>query len=341
MTGPPGSAEHLRNLLVGHIPVQLACAMAGLRLADLLADGPMTVDELSTAAKARPDLLRRLLRGLADIGLVTVDLDDRVSATELGALLRSGTTGSMRDLALYRGGPSYTSWGKLEHTVRTGDPAFEAALGAPFFSYMRDHPEDGAAFEGGMTRLSLDVIDEVLARYDFSAATRILDVGGGRGHFAAAVLEAYPQVEGAVLDVPERIDAANEYLRGRGLGDRSVAIGGDFLDAVPEGYDLHILKWILHDWNDASCRQLLAHCRAALPADGRLLVVELLLPDGAAADRRLHPAIQTDLFMLVNFADSRERSLDEYSRLLGDSGFALAQAIALPSSFSILDFRPQ
>jgi len=340
MTGPAGSAEYLRNLLVGHIPVQLACAMAGLRLADLLADGPMTVDELSAAAKARPDLLRRLVRGLADIGLVTLEDDDRVSATEMGALLRSGTAGSMRELALYRGGPSYTSWGKLEHTVRTGEPAFEAALGAPFFSYMRDHPEDGAAFDGGMTRLSLDIIDEALARYDFSVARRILDVGGGRGHFAAAVLEAHPQLEGAVLDLPERIGAADAYLRGRGLGERCAAIGGNFFDSVPVGYDVHILKWILHDWNDASCRQLLAQCRAALPADGRLLVVELLLPDGAAADGRLRPAIQTDLFMLVNFADSRERSLDEYERLLGDCGFALEQAIALPSSFSVLDFRP-
>lgn len=340
MTGPGGSAEYLRNLLVGHIPVQLACAMAGLGLADLLADGPMTVDELSAAAKARPDLLRRLVRGLADIGLVTLEDDDRVSATEMGALLRSGTAGSMRDLALYRGGPSYTSWGKLEHTVRTGEPAFEAALGAPFFSYMRDHPEDGAAFDGGMTRLSLDIIDEALARYDFSVARRILDVGGGRGHFAAAVLEAHPQLEGAVLDLPERIGAADAYLRGRGLGERCAAIGGNFFDSVPVGYDVHILKWILHDWNDASCRQLLAQCRAALPADGRLLVVELLLPDGAAADGRLRPAIQTDLFMLVNFADSRERSLDEYERLLGDCGFALEQAIALPSSFSVLDFRP-
>jgi hypothetical protein len=340
MTGPAGSAEYLRNLLVGHIPVQLACAMAGLGLADLLADGPMTVDELSAAAKARPDLLRRLVRGLADIGLVTLEDDDRVSATEMGALLRSGTAGSMRDLALYRGGPSYTSWGKLEHTVRTGEPAFEAALGAPFFSYMRDHPEDGAAFDGGMTRLSLDIIDEALARYDFSVARRILDVGGGRGHFAAAVLEAHPQLEGAVLDLPERIGAADAYLRGRGLGERCAAIGGNFFDTVPVGYDVHILKWILHDWNDASCRQLLAQCRAALPADGRLLVVELLLPDGAAADGRLRPAIQTDLFMLVNFADSRERSLDEYERLLGDCGFALEQATALPSSFSVLDFRP-
>ncbi|HEX4626366.1 MAG TPA: hypothetical protein VH231_18110 [Solirubrobacteraceae bacterium] len=86
MTGPPGPAEHRRNPLVGHIPVQLASAMAGLRLADLLADGPMTVDELSAAADARPDLLRRLVRGLVDIGLVTLDRDDVASTTEMGAL---------------------------------------------------------------------------------------------------------------------------------------------------------------------------------------------------------------------------------------------------------------
>jgi hypothetical protein len=144
-----------------------------------------------------------------------------------------------------------------------------------------------------------------------------------------------------VLDLPERIEAADEYPRGRGLGERCVAIGATPSTRSPWATRLHILKWILHDWNDASCRRLLAQCRAALSADGRLLVVELLLPDGAAADGRLRPAIQTDLFMLVNFADSRERSLDEYERMLGDCGFALEQAIALPSSFSVLDFRPQ
>ena len=236
MTGPAGSAEYLRNLLVGHIPVQLACAMAGLRLADLLADGPMTVDELSAAANARPDLLRRLLRGLADIGLVTLDRDDRVSATEMGALLRSGMTGSECGTSPCTAGarPARLLGQARAPRCAPATLAFEAALGAPFFSYMRDHPEDGAAFDGGMTRLSLDIIDETLARCDFSVATRILaDVGGGRGHFAAAVLEAYPQLDGAVLDLPERIDAANEYLRGRGLGERCVAIGGDFFDSSP------------------------------------------------------------------------------------------------------------
>ena len=167
----------------------------------------MTVDELSAAANARPDLLRRLLRGLADIGLVTLDRDDRVSATEMGALLRSGMHRVDAGPRPVPRGPVLHLLGKLEHTVRTGDPAFEAALGAPFFSYMRDHPEDGAAFDGGMTRLSLDIIDETLARCRHSPSPRTSWTSArGRGHFAAAVLEAYPQLDGAVLDLPERIE---------------------------------------------------------------------------------------------------------------------------------------
>ena len=341
MTGPAGSAEYLRNLLVGHVPVQLAYAMARLRLADLLADGPMTVDDLrhrrqgptghAAPATARPGRL----------GLVTLDRDDWVSLTEMGALLRSGTPGSLRDLALYRGGQSYASWGELEHTVRTGDAAFDAAHGAAFFSYLRDHPEAGAAFDGRMTGLSLDIIDETVARYDFSAATHILDVGGGRGHFAAAVLDAYPQLDGAVLDLPERIEAADEYLRGRGLGERCVAIGGNFFDSVPvrlrpphpQVDPPRLERRVVPEAAGAVSR---GAARRRSAARGRAAAA-----DGAATDGRLRPAIQTDLFMLVNFADARERSLDEYERLLGDSGFALEQAIALPSSFSVLEFRPQ
>jgi O-methyltransferase domain len=165
-------------------------------------------------------------------------------------------------------------------------------------------------------------------------------VGGGRGHFAAAVLEAHPELEGTVFDVPEVADGAREHLLESDLGDRIAAIGGSFFEALPSGYDLHILKWILHDWNDESCLKLLAACRAALPEHGRLVVVEHLLPDAVPASGRLHPAIAMDLVMLVNFADARERTLDEYEQLLAGGGFVLEDVVPLPSGFSILDCRP-
>lgn len=340
MTVTVGSRRRLVEMLHGYVPVQLVYVMARLRLAELLSEGPRTVKELSFLTRTQPHMMPRLVRGLAGMGLVAIEADGRVSLTELGAHLDGGARGSLRDLALHRGGESFRAWGKLEHAVRTGESGFEAAHGDPFFSYLRNNPEAGAAFDGTMARLSDGVVREALEHYDFGAATRILDVGGGRGHFAAAVLEEHPQLEGAVFDVPEVAESAEEHLRERGLADRSVAVGGSFFEALPADYDLHILKWILHDWNDESCQRILAACRAALPGDGRLLIVEQLLPEEVPDTGPLHPAIAMDLIMLVNFADARERYLGEYEELLDSTGFALHEVVSLPSGFSILDCRP-
>jgi O-methyltransferase domain len=331
--------ERLIGLLSGYMPVQLAYVMTRLELADLLGGGSLTVEELSTATDTRPDLLRRLLRGLAGVGLVGLGTGDRVSLTEMGALLGARTPGSLRDLALHRGGEAFAAWRELEHAVRTGESAFEAAHGDRFFDYLRRNPDAGAAFDGTMARLSDRVVDEAVAGYDFGTAARILDVGGGRGHFVAAVLEAHPELQGAVFDVPEVAGAACAHLRARGLGDRSLAIGGNFFERVPAGYDLHVLKWILHDWNDEDCRVLLSACRAALPDNGRLLVVEQLLPEAVSVNGALHPAVAMDLTMLVNFAEARERHLREYEDLLAAGGFTVHEVVPLPSGFSILDCR--
>jgi orsellinic acid C2-O-methyltransferase len=332
--------ERLMGLLSGFMPFQLAYVMARLELADLLDGSSLTVGELSSATGTRPDMMRRLLRGLAGIGLVGLRAGDRVSLTEMGALLGSGSAGSVRDIALHRGGEAFAAWGELEHAVRTGKSAFEEAHGRPFFDYLRNNPAAGEAFDGAMARLSDRVVAEAVEDYDFATASRVLDVGGGRGHFVATVLEAHPELAGAVFDVPEVAEAASEHLHARGLGDRCHAIGGSFLESVPAGYDLHILKWILHDWDDDACRELLAACRRALPDDGRLLVVEQLLPDAVPDSGALHPAVAMDLVMLVIFADARERHLHEYEHLLAGSGFAVHDVVPLPSGFSIIEARP-
>jgi O-methyltransferase domain len=141
--------------------------------------------------------------------------------------------------------------------------------------------------------------------------------------------------------VPEVAEAASDYLRRRGLGGRCVAVGGSFFDALPDGYDVHLLKWILHEWDDDACRELLLQCRAALPEAGRLLVVEQLLPETVPDSGALHPAIAMDLIMLVNFVEARERYLHEYTQLLDAAGLALERVVELPSGFSILDCRPR
>jgi hypothetical protein len=333
--------ERLTAMIFGFLPAQLVYVMARLRVADLAADGPLTIDEISSATDTRPDMLLRVMRGLQGLGLVGVESDGRISVTEIGALLGSDAAGSMLSVALHGGAEAYQAWGKLEHTVRTGEPAFEAVFGEPFFSYLRSHPEAGASFDGMMSQLSRRVIAAAVADYDFSAMSRVLDVGGGLGHFVAAVLTAYPELQGAVFDVPEVAEAAANHLARTDAADRCVAIGGDFFKSLPAGFDVHLLKWILHDWNDDSCRKLLKVCQAALPDHGRLLVVERLLPKKITTSSPLDPAIGMDLGMLVNFGDARERYLEEYEELVGSCGLAVHEVIGLPSGFSVLDCRPR
>ena len=342
--GSPGNAQveaqqRLTMLIFGFQPAQLVHVMTRLGLADLLAGGPMSIDALGLATQTRPDLLARVMRGLQGLGLVTVDPDARVAVTEMGALLSADAPGSMRHIALHGGTENYHAWGRLEHTLRTGQPAFEAAFGEPFFTYLRGHPEAGDTFNQMMTQFSRGVIAEVAASYDFATVSRVLDIGGGLGHLSAAVLTANPHLHGAVFDVPEVAAAAANQLAGTGLADRCVAIGGDFFEALPSNFDAHLVKWVLHDWNDDSCRQILHVCRTALPDHGRLLVVERLLSKTSKSGLA-DPAIAMDLSMLINFADARERSQDEYHALLTSCGFTIHQVVQLPSSgFSILDCR--
>ena len=332
--------ERLTALIFGIVPAQLVYLMARLRLADLVADGPMTIEELSFATQTRPDMLLRVMRGLQGLGLV-VESGRRISVTEMGALLGSDAAGSLRDVAMHAGAEAYKAWGELEHTVRTGEPAFEIAFGESFFSYLRSHPEAGASFDGMMSQLSRRVVAAAVAAYDFSDVSQVLDVGGGLGHFVAAVLTGYPHLRGAVFDVPEVAEEAANYLRRTDVADRCIAVGGSFFESLPAGFDVLLLKWILHDWNDESCRKLLTICRAALPDHGRLLVVERLLPKEISTSIPLNPAIAMDLGMLVNFGDARERYLEEYQELLGSCGFTVHEVIALPSGFSLLDCRPR
>jgi hypothetical protein len=335
-------AERLSGLVFGYMPAQLVHVMARLGLADVLVDQQISVEELSVSVGAETDMMRRLLRGLAGLGLVELAPDDRVSLTEMGGFLAAEHPASMRSTALHAGGESFRAWTELEHGVRTGAAPFQAAHGDSFFEFLRKNPAAGAAFDGMMSQLSRRVIREAVATYEFEGASRILDVAGGRGHFVAAVLGAHPDLRGAVFDVPEAVPEARVFIAGKGLSDRCEVIGGSFFDAVPTGFDVHILKWILHDWNDAACQNILENCRAALPEHGHVLVVEQLLPDTVTAGSGLHPAVAMDLNMLVNFGDARERTLQEYESLLAGGGLVIDRVIELPfSRFSILDCRPE
>ncbi len=314
---PLRPALALRRLVNGFQVTQAIHVAAVLGIADLLADGPRTSDDLAAAAGVHPGALYRLLRALAGAGVFREEADRSFALTELGACLRADAPESVGAWAAFVGEPyQWQAWGALLHSVRTGENAFRHVHGTDSWTYRARHPELSASFDRAMTDLSRQVSAAVLAVYDFGRFARIVDVGGGNGAFLAAILARYPMVHGVLFDQPHVVSGAGSILAAAGVADRCKIAGGSFFEAVPEGGDAYILKAILHDWEDAPSVQILRTCRQAMVDGTSLLIVERELGEpNQSPDAKF-----SDLNMLVG-PMGQERTPDEYAALFAAAGF--------------------
>jgi len=309
--------------------------VAKLRIADLLADGPQTADELARETKTHGPTLYRLLRMLAAVGVFAEQADGRFALTPMGEYLRTGVQGSLRGIADYCGSDwSWRAWGQLLESVRTGRTAFDQVFGEPVFDYLAKHPEESAVFNEGMTGFSSSIAPAVAEAYDFATFKTIVDIGGGHGVLLRTILAANPAVNGIVFDAPHVAAGAAPALLAAGLSERCRAVGGDFFQSVPAG-DAYLLKHIIHDWPDDKATTILRNCRQQVSPGGKLLLVELVLAPGNEAD--LGKIL--DLEMLV-IASGQERTEAEYRELLAGAGWRLTQVIATKSPARIVEAVP-
>jgi SAM-dependent methyltransferase len=336
-TVEPGDDDRSRRLLrlfMGPWLARAAAAACELGVVDRIGAGFASCAEIAADLDLHPDHLLRLLRLLAGLDLVREERD-RFELTPTGRLLRTEDPSSLRDLGLlYTSDLFLGAWGGLAAAVRTGDQAFRAVHGRDVFSHLADHPDDAALFHAGMSvgsSFAAGLPDAV----DLSAARRVVDVGGGDGSRLAEVLRAHPHLHGVLFERPDVLPAAERRLAPYVAEGRCTAIGGDFLREVPAGGDVYVLCRVLHNWDDASCRALLANCRAAMRPDGRLLVVERVIPDGA------HPwlSLAFDVQMMVMTA-GRERTAAEYDALLRPAGLHTREIRDLAAEMRVLVAAP-
>jgi len=307
---------------------------AELGLADRVGTEPRNIGDLANESGAHPATLYRLLRALAAFGIFTLHDDATVSHSQRSLLLRNESKPTLHHAAMYRTMPSnWTLWGKLAHTIRTGEPAFEATFGVPNFEYLKQHPEEAKLFNSFMQFSPDDRQSAVVDAYDFSAIATIVDVGGGNGGLVVALLQKYPHLRAVLLDQENAVSGADKVLGP--LISRCTVEAGDFFVGAPAGHDAYILSQILHDWSDEQCLRILAVCRAAMRADSRLLVVERVL--GLDADPIDY---LSDIEMMLLFPGASERTLAEYAQLFSAAGFASPRLLRTRSPFSILETRP-
>lgn len=329
-------AADLQRLVNGYQVSQAISVAATLGIADLLKDGPRTSDDLAAAAGAHPRALYRLLRALAAVGVFHEHHDQRFSLAPIGEFLRSDAAGSSAPWAAQIGRQYFwQAWGDLLHSVRTGENAFRHQHGTDVWTYRSTRPEDNAAFDRAMTGQSRRIDGAVVAAYDFSRYARIMDVGGGHGSLLAAILGANPSSKGVLFDQPHVVSGALALLETAGAADRCEVVGGSFFESVPDGADAHVLKQIIHDWEDGDATKILRACRRAINPDGTLLIVEHVVapPNHAPAGKFM------DLNMLV-LPGGQERTRDEFAALFAAAGFRLTRVIPTASPASIIEGIP-
>jgi hypothetical protein len=327
--------DKMNRLITGYWRTQVVYVAAKLGLADLLVDGPRTVADLARATQTHAPSLFRLLRGLASLGVFAEEADGRFGLTPLAECLRSDIPGSQRALAIMSGEEHYQAWGQLLYSVETGKIAFDKIYGQPVFEFLSQNLEQAKVFDAAMVGVHGRETAAMTDAYDFSDIPVLADIGGGNGSLLTTVLTKHPHLRGILYDLPGVAERAKANLQAAGVAERCEVIGGSFFEAIPAGADAYLMRHILHDWDDERATTILKNVRKAIRPNGRLLVVEGVIPPGN--DPSFGKLL--DLTMLV-IPGGKERTEDEYRALFAAGGFELARIVPTEAEVSVIEGQP-
>lgn len=309
---------------------------AKLGVADLLESGPKTAEELARATDTHAPSLFRVLRALASAGIVKAESEGRFALTPLSQTLVTNAPGSLRWFVTSElGQEHYPAWGNLMHSVKTGEIAFDDFFGMDIWQYFKKNPEDGALFNDSMSGVTAAANEAILSVYDFSQFKKLIDIGGGHGGLITSILKKNPNLKGMLFDAPQVIEGARPRLEAAGVADRCETVAGNFFEAVPAGGDAYMMKWIIHDWDDEKALTILRHIRSQIPSNGRLIVVETVVPETDEP----HFSKFFDLNMLV-ITGGKERTAAEFAELFAAAGFKLLRVIPTDLPTSIIEAEP-
>ena len=325
--------ERMMAMVTGYWVAQTVRAAALYKLADHLAERTDTPDAIAQAENLDLDATRRLMRACASLGLMTSsDGGEHYSGTSLLSTLGKDAPNSLRGFAISQASPGHwLPWGLFPEAVRTGQRQIKAAHGeATIFDYFAKHLDEAAFFTESMGNLSRVAAEDIAAVLDTKGVTLALDLGGANGEVVRAMLRANPDLRGGVFDLPHIVPDASAAAEAGGLGERFTTVGGDFFEEVPPA-DLYVLKYIMHDWDDDACVRILKNCRASLLEEGRVVIIDLLIPEVGV------PAIAPlmDMNMLA-MTGGKERETNEFDALFAAAGLRRTK-ITPAGAFAVIE----
>ncbi|XP_028795811.1 anthranilate N-methyltransferase-like [Neltuma alba] len=223
------------------------------------------------------------------------------------------------------------SWRELKGAIKEGGIAFNRVYGMHAFEYPSKDGRFNDAFNKGMHDSTILITSNILKFYNrFEAFDRVVDVGGGLGINLNLITSKYSHIQGINFDLPHVIQNAPTYPRVQ-------HVGGDMFESVPQGQAI-FMKWILHDWSDEHCVKLLKNCHKAIPEDGKVIIVDAILPDEPNTTPAVQTALQGDVLMMTQNPGGKERTQQEFLDLAAHSGFTGIRFVCRVCGFWVMEF---
>lgn len=298
---------------------KIAGVLVSSGLADALGSDARDPVDLAHQLGLDRDVTTRIVEAAVASRLMRRNRRGRVRLTRVGAPLRRDHPKSIASWVAYAAHPDTSAaFAHMDAQLREGAQisGYDRAFGKSMWEYFDDHPDVGAVFADAMRQLTEFDLAGILRTYPWPAHGVICDVAGGKGHLLAAILEYRPEARGILLDAPEIIAQADGFLRDRGVSNRIERRVGDLFGQLDAQADLYTMKWIMHDWSDDVCRDILKRVRATMPSGSTLVTIDL-------HHESRHPNALTstaDVLMLVTCEGGRERSPQQVHALMREAG---------------------
>jgi len=328
------AASKLMAMAIAHWEAELLLAAAEMSLADKFTGSePRSAADLAGEYGMRHREFYRFMRALTGLGLFASVGTDNFRLTDLGAAMRTGAPGASRSAFIALVGDMVKpAWKEFDHGLFTGDTGFEKAHGMGLFQYLQHNPGMALFFSETMVGFHGREPPAVAEAYDFSGIGSLVDVGGASGNMLGHILSRHPNVKGTLYDLPHVVADAPPLLAAHGVADRVDIQSGSFFDSVPAGHDAYLLSHIIHDWDDGENATILKNVREAMKPDGKLLIVEMVLPETDEP----HMGKMLDMMMLL-VPGGEERTPSEYAQLLEPNGFKVNRVVPTNSSVSVVE----
>lgn len=331
---PPGVPDHLVMIrFIGSLvfPLALRSALeAGVFRA--LAAGPAAVGAIAKDLALDEAALGRVVRALAVAGIVTVEEGDLVGLTPLGMTLSPHARVPLAAVASYLlGDATLKPLMALATSLRGGNSSHQDDAAGGWYRGDRERSQGLDHAMGAYGALSAAAIAE---SYPFGGFARIVDIGGGLGHFLASILKAFPATRGVLLELPQTARRARDYLGSIGLGERCEVVEGDMFEVIPPGGNLYVLSKVLNNWDDHRAVMVLRQVTAVMQPDARLVLVEMLKSNTPSYEE-----VVRDIVLLTSSNGGQIRTAGEFEALLNSAGLVLHQIVETPGGYSLLDCR--